>query len=115
MRFVGDGLMISSVGSMTVETFGFPVGLADMSLGGLLVTLVAFIIISVFRGWIVVKLHYDTLLLRCEKAEAAVDRLTETNAIQARTIEKQTAVGDTVVRVMNSVQEARITAGDSPS
>lgn len=112
---MGDYLAIGTVGAITVDAIGIPTGLVDMSLGGLLITLVAFVILSVFRGWIVVKLHYDTLLLRCEKAEAAVDRLTETNAIQARTIEKQTAVGDTVVRVMNSVQEARTTAGDPSS
>lgn len=114
MQNVGDYAAIGTVGAITVESVGIPTGLADLSAAGLLITLVAFIILSVFRGWIVVKLHYDTLLKRCETAEATVATLTETNAVQARTIEKQTAVGDTVVRVMNSVQEARAAEESTP-
>lgn len=89
-----------------------PTGLADMGAYGLLVTLVAFVLLAIFRGWIVVKLHYDTLTKRVELAEATVATLTATNAVQAQTIQKQTAVGETVVKVMNSVQEARATAGE---
>lgn len=88
-----------------------PTGLADLGAYGLLVTLVAFVIISIFRGWIVVKLHYDTLITRVELAEATVATLTATNAVQAATIQKQTAVGETVVKVMTSVQDARAEAG----
>lgn len=91
-----------------MEGFGIPTGLADLSVGGLLITLVALVIVSMFRGWIVVKLHYDTLLKRVELAEATIVTLTATNAVQASTIEKQTAVGETVVRVMNAVQDARV-------
>lgn len=114
MRYVGDVAAIGTVGAISAESVGLPTGLADLSMGGLLITLVAFMMLSVFRGWIVVKLHYDTLLARCTAAEAAVTRLTETNAVQARTIEKQTAVGDTVVRVMNSVQDARAAEESTP-
>lgn len=96
-----------------METTTLPTGLADMSAYGLLVTLAAFMVISLFRGWIVVKLHYETLLKRCETAEAAVSRLIETNAIQAATIEKNSAVGDTVIRVMGAIQTARETSGDA--
>jgi hypothetical protein len=96
----------------TVEGIVLPTGLADMTSTGLLITLVAFVILSLFRGWIVVKIHYDTAVKRAETAEATAATLTATNAVQAQTIEKQTAVGETVVRVMNSVQEARATAGE---
>lgn len=88
--------------------------LAEMSSTGLLIVCVAFMIVSLFRGWIVVKLHYDTLLKRCELAEQTVVTLTATNAVQAKTIEKQTSVGETVIKVMNSVQEANAqTVGDA--
>jgi hypothetical protein len=100
-------------GSVSVDGITIPTGLAEMSSTGLLITLVAFFIISVVRGWLIVKIHYDTAIKRAETAEAAVATLTATNAVQAQTIEKQTAVGETVVRVMNSVQEARATAGDT--
>lgn len=92
---------------ISIDGIGIPTGLADMTATGLLITTVAFMIVSMFRGWIVVKLHYDAAIKRAEAAEANVITLTATNAVQAKTIEKQTAVGETVVRVMNSVQEAR--------
>lgn len=85
----------------------------------LLVGVVAFMFFGLFKGWVVVKLHYDTLLARAIAAEAANEKLseraaklTETNAVQARTIEKQSATSDTVTRVMNAIQEARLVSGD---
>lgn len=93
--------------------FVIPTGLAEMTPTGLLITVVAAVLVSFFRGWIIAKIHYDTAIKRAETAEAAVATLTATNAVQAQTIEKQTAVGETVVRVMNSVQEARATAEDT--
>ena len=95
-------------------------GLADAGPWALLVGAVAFMFTSLFRGWIVVKRHYDTLLERAIAAELANTKLSETNAVlvntndvQARTIEKQNAVGDTVERVMGAIQDARISAGGS--
>lgn len=121
--FAGDYAAIGTVGAIAVDGFGIPTGLADLGAWGLLITTVAFVLVSIFRGWIVVKLHYDTLLKRCETAEAANAKLTEnnaqlteTNSVQARTIEKQTAVGDTVVKVMGAVQQqaSQISAGGTP-
>lgn len=94
-------------------------GLYEAGPWALLVGVVSFMFFALFKGWVVVKLHYDTLLLRCEAAEAAnaklSDRamlLTETNSVQARTIEKTVAVGETTARVMTAIQEARLTSGD---
>lgn len=105
---------------ITIDGFGIPTGLIDAGPWGLLVGVVAFIFYGVFRGWIIPKPHYDALMARALAAEAANEKLseraaklTETNAVQASTIEKQTAVGDTVTRVMNAIQEARLTAGGS--
>lgn len=96
-------------------------GLYEAGPWALLVGVVAFLFTGLFRGWVIVKLHYDTLITRCEAAEEANVKLseraallTETNAVQARTLEKNAAVGETVNRVMNAIQEARITAGDTP-
>lgn len=93
-------------------------GLYEAGPWALLVGVVAFMMMALFKGWVIVKLHYDTLLARCEAAEAAnaklSDRallLTETNAVQARTIEANAAVGETTNRVMAAIQEARISAG----
>lgn len=100
--------------------FAFDMGLAELGPWGLLLVVVAFVFTAIFRGWIIVKLHYDTLLARAVAAEEANTRLSETNSVlvntndvQARTIEKQTAVGDTVERVMGAIQNARETAGGS--
>lgn len=103
------------------EHFSLPTGLIEAGPWGLLVGVVAFMFFSLFKGWVVVKLHYDTLLARAEAAEAAnvklserAQLLTETNATLGQTIQQNTAVGDTVTRVMNAIQEARITSGGTP-
>jgi hypothetical protein len=107
--------------ALTVDGFTLQTGLVDAGPWALLVAFAAFVIMSIFRGWIIVKLHYDTLLERAKAAEAANVILAATNAtlvntndVQARTIEKQTAVGDTVEKVMGAIQDARATAGGTP-
>lgn len=92
---------------------GIPLSLADMSGWGLLVVLVAINFIGLFRGWVVPKSFYDLLVKRADHLEATVDNQRETIALQAKTIDKQTAIGNTVVRVMSSVQDAREDAMDA--
>ena len=106
--------------SIAVEGFGIPTNLIDAGPWGLLVGVVAFIFYGVFRGWIIPKPHYDTLMARALAAEAANEKLseramklTETNALQARTIDTQTAVGDTVTKLVDAIQSARTTPGGS--
>lgn len=103
-----------------MESWSIPTHLIDVGAWGLLVGVVAFIFLGVFKGWIIPKPHYDALMARALAAEAANERLseraarlTETNAVQASTIEKQTVVGETVQRVMSAVQEARMASGGS--
>lgn len=91
-----------------------PTGLAEVGPWGLLIGVVAFIFYGVFRGWIIPKPHYDTLLQRAIAAETALAKVTETNGVQADTILKNTAVGDTVIRVMGAIQDARENAGGTP-
>ena len=106
--------------SIAVDGFGIPTSLIDAGPWGLLVSVVAFIFFGVFKGWIIPKPHYDTLMARALAAEAANEKLseraaklTETNAVQAHTIDTQAAVGDTVTRLVNAIQEARATPGGS--
>jgi hypothetical protein len=101
-----------------METWVIPTGLVDVGPWGLLVGVVAFIFYGVFRGWIIPKPHYDTLMARALAAEAANEKLseramklTETNSVQAQTIDKQAAASDTMTKIMTAVQEARINAG----
>lgn len=91
---------------------GIPTSLADMSANGLLILLVALVIVSLFRGWLIPKVHYQNVVKRADILQSTIDDLMETNAVQARTIDKQTVVGDTVIRVMSAVQDAR-TGSDS--
>lgn len=119
---VGLGAATTAVAATVVaDATGLSIntGLYEAGPWALLVGVVSFMFFALFKGWVVVKLHYDTLLLRCEAAEAAnaklSDRamlLTETNSVQARTIEKTVAVGETTARVMTAIQEARLTSGD---
>lgn len=120
---VGAVSTVAVAAVVGADPTGFTIntGLYEAGPWALLVGVVATMFFGLFKGWVIVKLHYDTLLTRCEAAEAANVKLseraallTETNAVQARTLEKNAAVGETVNRVMNAIQEARITAGDTP-
>lgn len=102
------------VGTASLSGFTFPTGLIDAGPWGLLVGVVAFVFYGVFRGWIIPRPHYDTLMARAIAAEAANTKLAETNAVQAETILKNTAVGDTVIKVMGAIQDARESAGGTP-
>jgi uncharacterized membrane protein YraQ (UPF0718 family) len=85
---------------------GVPPGITEMGPGALLILVVATFITAMLRGWIVPRVHYDTVVAMMNTWKSTAEKALETNAVQARTIDKQTAVGDTVVRVMSSVQDA---------
>lgn len=95
-----------------IDGFGIPTNLIDAGPWGLLVGVVSFIFYGVFRGWIVPKPHYDTLMARTLAAEAALAKVTDTNGVLADANLKNTAVGDTVIRVMTAIQDARQDTGD---
>lgn len=110
---LGVGAASVSLDGWTIQT-----GLLDAGPWALLIGVVAFIFYGVFKGWIVPKPHYDTLMERALAAEAANEKLseraaklTETNSVQARAIETQTAVGDTMTKLINAIQDARSSAG----
>lgn len=97
---------------VTVDGITVPMGITEMGPYALLVLLVATVVLALMRGWLIAKIHYDYIVKRSEELQGTVDTLTGTNAVQARTIDKQTAVGDTVVRVMTSVQDAASKASE---
>lgn len=92
------------LGGIVIE--GVPLGLANMSAAGLLILETAFIVVALVRGWLVVKIHYDAALKTAENYRAISEKKTETIHIQAQTIMEQGAVGKTVVKVMNTLQDA---------
>lgn len=105
----------------TVSFDGITINLAEVGptvlLLVLLLGLVLFIVYGLFKGWIVPKPYYDSLQARATAAEAANERLsdrasklTDTNAVQARTIEKNSAAADTTIKVMSALQDARTSA-----
>jgi len=98
--------------SIAIDGFGIPTNLIDAGPWGITVGVVAFIFYGVFRGWIIPKPHYDTLMARTLAAEAALAKVTETNGVLADANLKNTAVGDTVIRVMTAIQDARQDSGD---
>lgn len=121
---IGAGAL-SAAGAVAVvgtDTAGLSIntGLYEAGPWALLVAVVAFMFFALFKGWVIVKLHYDTLLARCQAAEEANVKLseraallTETNSVQARAIEQSSAVGETMNRVMTAFQDARINGGGS--
>jgi hypothetical protein len=96
-----------------METWIINAGLHQAGPWGLLVGVVAFIFYGVFKGWIVPKPHYDTLMQRALAAEAANERLSANNASLSEAALKNTAVGETVEKVMAAIQDARQKAGDA--
>ena len=99
-----------------MDSFTLPTNLVDAGPWGLLVSVVAFIFYGVFRGWIIPKPHYDTLMARALAAEAANERLseragklTETNSVLARASANNAAVGDTVTKLVDAIQAPRAT------
>lgn len=74
--------------------------LSDWGVGGVVFLLVVF-------GWLVPKRTFTALMAERDYLRADNETLRETNAVQARTIEKQLVVADTVQKVMTAVQEAR--------
>ena len=90
---------------------GLPAGITEMGPGALLILLVASVVVAFLRGWIVPKVHYDTVVALMNDWRDTALKLSDTNSVQARTIDKQTAVGDTVVRVMSTVQDAAQDSG----
>lgn len=83
-----------------------PMGLANLSATGLLIVETAFIILAIVKGWLVVKVHYDAAVQTAENYRAVSEKKTETIHIQAQTIHEYGVVGETVVKVMGSLQEA---------
>lgn len=100
-------------GEITVDGLGIPLGITELGPYALLVLLVATVVMALMKGWLIAKIHYDYIVQRSEALQGTVDKLTDTNSVQARTIDKQTAVGDTVVRVMTSVQDAAAKASET--
>lgn len=110
--------MQSTVAPLTDSTIeglalGLPLGITDMGPWALLILVVALNLTALFRGWIIPKIHYDFIVKRSEAQQGTIEKQSETISVQARTIDKQTAVGETVVRVMSGVQEVAAKAGES--
>jgi hypothetical protein len=107
-------LGVGAVGATTLEGFGIPTGLHEVGPWALLVGVVAFIFYGVFRGWIIPKPHYDTLMARALAAEASNEKLLTNNTTLAQAALQNTAVGDTVEKFVGALQDARQKAVDSP-
>ncbi|QWY81332.1 membrane protein [Arthrobacter phage Rizwana] len=100
-------------GEISIDGVGFPTGLADMSAVGLLITTVAFFILALVRGWVVVKTHHDALLARAVAAEKANERLSENNSKLIMAVLAQSAVGETVEKLVGSLHEVTEGSGGS--
>lgn len=75
--------------------------LTDIGSNGLLIIMV----FMIFKGMLVPEKFYKNVLEERDKWKAVCETLEDTNQVQAKTIEKQIDVGDTVVRVMSAIQD----------
>lgn len=91
------------LGGIVIE--GVPLGLANLSAAGLLIVETAFLVLALVKGWIVVRVHYDAALKTAENYRIISEKKTETIHIQAQTILEYGAVGETVVKVMDTLQK----------
>ena len=116
----GTAALGLAVGGISLD--GVQVNLGEVTIVTLLVialiALVVFMIISLVKGWVIVKMHYDTILARAQAAESANERLsdrqmilTQTNQTLVAAVEKNMATGDTVTKLVHSIQDARADAG----
>lgn len=112
------GIAGTALGAISLDGANVSVNIAEVgpvaALVLLLIALIAFMVYGLFKGWIVPKPYYDSAQTRAAAAEAANERLseraaklTDTNAVQARTIEKNSAAADTTIKVMEALQDAR--------
>lgn len=107
-----------------MEGWIFQTGLHEVGPWGLLLGFAAFIVLGIVRGWLVPKTQHDaavnSALARATAAEAANERLseraaklTESNFLLAQASANNTAVGDTVTKLIHAIQDARVSAGGS--
>lgn len=90
---------------------GIPLSIVDLSAGGLLILLVTFLILSIFRGWIVVKVHYDNMTKAKDHWRDAATEKDKTIALMAQASIEHNIVGQTVVKVMSVIQEKNESPG----
>lgn len=107
-------------GDITIDGVGVPLSLAEMTPTGLLIIFIATVLLGIFTGRLVVKMHYDAAVKRAEAAEATVATLTATNttltannAKLAEAIIQTGAVGDSMEKLINGLQQARERAVES--
>ncbi|WP_102158666.1 hypothetical protein [Zhihengliuella halotolerans] len=67
--------------------------------------LLSLVIIMILTGRLIPKATYDAAQRARDQWQRTAEMLRETNQVQAQTIEKQTSVGDTVIKVMSSLQK----------
>ncbi|EMQ98333.1 hypothetical protein [Paeniglutamicibacter gangotriensis] len=61
----------------------------------------------ILTGKLIPRSMYDVMVTAKKEWKDAAETLRETNAVQAQTINKQQMVGESVIKVMGAVQEAR--------
>jgi hypothetical protein len=100
-------------GGTGLEALGIPTGLADLGAGALLVTFVATVLLAIFTGRLVVKMHYEAAVKRAEAAEAALATVTANNTTLTQAVLKSTVTAETMDKLLAGLQDAREKAQES--
>lgn len=92
---------------------GVPIGVANLSAVGLLFVVITLLVVSLMKGWLIPRAHYDTIVALFNAQKTTTDRLLEVNHTQARAVERQLAVGESVEKIVDAIQ-ANTPAGGGP-
>ena len=86
---------------------GIPLSLAELAPGSLLVLLVAFFVLCLAKGWIVVKLHYDAVERSRDYWRDIAQKAVDTTHILSQANERNSVASEITVKTMAAMQEIR--------
>lgn len=86
---------------------GIPLSIAKMGAPSLLILFVAFFVLALAKGWIVVKLHYDSVERSRDYWRGAATEAIATAHLLAQANDKNSIATEATVKVMAAMQEYR--------
>lgn len=86
---------------------GIPISITEMGAPSLLILFIAFFVLSLAKGWIVVKLHYDAIERSRDYWRGAAEKAIDTAHLLAQANDKNSIATEATVKVMAAMQEFR--------
>lgn len=90
---------------MTIE--GIPLGIADVAPTGLLTIFISGFLVALAKGWIVVKLHYDSVERSRDYWRGVAEKAVDALHLLSQATDKNATATEATVKVMATLQEFR--------